>query len=149
VKYGSPRYLLILMLLLSTPLAVSAQQAYIGRIDFYSGSAFLQSPHISLAERGYHLQAGVNMKTWYAMGFDYSIATGNLTLTPDMVTDTVHSQLTGMLTQLALAGKLPASYQLAIPTSSTTQTFAAGPQLNFRQLRQMTFFHPSVSGRDS
>lgn len=58
-----------------------AQQSYVGRFDIYNGFAYFDSPDIHLNERGYHLQLGFNPKTWYALGFDYSVVTGTLTLT--------------------------------------------------------------------
>jgi hypothetical protein len=65
-------------LLFAAPLAFGQQ--YVGRFDVYGGFMYLESPHINLAERGFHLQAGVRAKTWYSLGFDYSINTGHTTL---------------------------------------------------------------------
>ena len=50
------------------------------------GTLFLDSPHVSLFENGFHFQAGVRPKTWYSLGFDYSISGGSLTLTPNLLT---------------------------------------------------------------
>jgi hypothetical protein len=132
-----------------TPLILAphafAQQDYVGRFDLYSGFAWFDSPSANLQERGYHLQAGVNLKTWLAVGFDYSVVTGTLTLTPDLLKQSLANQIAAQLAQLAAAGLLPPGYQLAVPTGSTTQTFAAGPQLEYRHFRRITLFiHPSI-----
>jgi hypothetical protein len=42
-------------------------------------------------------------------------------------------------------GLLPANYELAIPTHAFTETFAAGPQLQYRHYAKATFFvRPSL-----
>jgi hypothetical protein len=124
---------------------VFAQQDYVGRFDLYSGFAWFDSPSAKLQERGYHLQAGVNLKTWLAFGFDYSLVTGTLTLTPDLLKQSLANEIAAQLAQLAAAGLLPPGYQVAVPTGSTTQTFAAGPQLEYRHFRRITLFiHPSI-----
>ena len=131
------------LLFAATP--VLAQQQYVSRYNIYSGYTFLDSPHVSLFENGYHFQVGVNPKTWYALGFDYSISEGSLTLTPNLLTASWQQQLTALLQQLAAAGQLPAGYVVAVPSNSLTQTFAAGPQLSYRHFSKITLFvRPSV-----
>jgi len=137
------RFLFLTPLILATH--VFAQQDYVGRFDLYNGFAWFDSPSAKLQERGYHLQAGVNLKTWLAVGFDYSVVTGSLTLTPDLLKPSLANQIAAQLAQLAAAGLLPAGYQVAVPTGSTTDTFAAGPQLEYRHFRRITLFiHPSI-----
>jgi hypothetical protein len=136
--------LLFLMPLILAP-HIFAQQDFVGRFDLYNGFAWFDSPSARLQERGYHLQAGVNLKTWLAFGFDYSVVTGTLTLTPDLLKPSLANQIAAQLAQLAAAGLLPPGYQVAVPTGSTTQTFAAGPQLEYRHFRRITLFiHPSI-----
>jgi hypothetical protein len=125
-------------LLLPSP-KLFGQQTYVSRFDTYVGYAFLDSPHVSLFENGMHFQFGVRPKTWYSLGFDYSVAMGNLTLTPNLLTNSVQQQLAPLL---AMA---PAGYQLAVSTHSHTQTFAAGPQLAYRHFAKVTlFFRPDL-----
>ncbi len=46
--------------------------------------------------------------------------------------------------QLAAAG-IPSSYVLRVPMHSNSQTYAAGPQLNYRRFRAFTLFiHPDL-----
>ena len=138
----------LLFITLALPLAsVSAhgQQSYVSRYNLYAGYTFLDSPHVSLFQNGFHTQAGVNAKTWLALGFDYSISGGSLTLTPNLLTPAWQQQLGGLLQQLAAAGQLPAGYTLAVPSNSTTQTFAGGPQLEYRHFSKVTLFvRPSI-----
>jgi hypothetical protein len=140
--------LTLLLLTLALPLAsvtAHGQQNYVSRYNLYAGYTFLDSPHVSLFENGFHFQAGINPKTWYALGFDYSVSGGSLTLTPGLLTPAWQQQLTGLLEQLAAAGELPPSYTVAIPSNSLTQTFAGGPQLSYRHFSKITLFvRPSV-----
>ena len=115
-------------------------QDYVTRYDLFAGYTFLDSPKIGLFENGFHFQAGVRPRTWFSLGFDYSVAGGNLNLTPDLLPDALQQQLATQLGQLAKAGRLPAGYVLSVPASSVTQTFAMGPQLAFRHFSKVTIF---------
>src|ERR1700760_2741665 len=140
----SLKFLLALPLLLSPP-RTFAQQEYVGRFDVYNGFTWFDSPSANLTERGYHLQAGVNLKTWLSVGFDFSVVQGNVTLVPALLDATLQNQIAGQLAALQAAGLVPPGYQVAVGTSSTTQTFAAGPQWEYRRFRKITFFaHPSI-----
>jgi hypothetical protein len=122
-----------------------AQQKYVSRFDAFGGYAFLDSPHIGLFENGFQFQLGVRPKTWYSLGFDYSISEGSLTLTPNLLTDALQQQLGAEFQALALAGQIPPGYMLSVPTHSRTQTFAAGPQLAYRHFSHVTLFiRPSI-----
>lgn len=130
--------LALALTLLSSP--ALGQQTYVTRYDLFAGYTFLDSPHVSLFENGFHFQAGVRPKTWVSLGFDYSVSEGNLTLTPNLLTTTLQQELGAELQRLAAAGKLPAGYTLVVPAHSVTQTFAAGPQLAYRHFTNMTLF---------
>lgn len=134
----------LLLLTLALPLAsitANGQQSYVSRFNLYTGYTFLDSPHVSLFENGFHTQAGVNATTWLALGFDYSVSEGSLTLTPNLLTPTLQQELAGLLQLLGL----PANYPVAIPSDSLTQTFAGGPQLEYRHFKAVTLFvRPSV-----
>ncbi len=133
----------LLLLAIALPLAsipAHGQQSYVSRYDLFAGYTFLDSPHVSLFENGFHFQAGVRPKTWYSLGFDYSISGGNLTLTPGLLTPAWQQQLGGLLQELALLGQLPPGYTVAVPSNSRTQTFAGGPQLSYRHFSKVTLF---------
>jgi hypothetical protein len=134
---------ILALLLASTP--ALAQQNYVSRYDLFAGYTFLDSPHVSLFENGFHFQVGVRPKTWYSLGFDYSVSGGGLTLTPNLLTTALQESLGAELMGLAEAGKLPAGYTLKVPSNSLTQTFAAGPQLSYRHFKKVTLFiRPSI-----
>lgn len=144
---SKPLHRLLLCPVALAAFAVSsfAQQDYVGLFDVYSGFTYLDSPSVNLAQRGYHLQAGVNPKTWYALGFDYSISNGHTALDPGELTTALQQQLGTQFTRLVAAGIIPPTYQLSVPFDSTTQTFAAGPQLEIRHFSAVTLFvRPSI-----
>jgi hypothetical protein len=130
------------------PLLISASafaQTYVGRFDAYGGFMYLDSPHINLAERGFHLQAGVRARRWLSLGFDYSISTGHTTLTPDLLTLSLQEQLRTQFAELIAAGVIPPTYTLRVPIDSTTATFAAGPQFAWRRWPLVTLYiRPSI-----
>jgi hypothetical protein len=134
-----PMVLLVLSVMLVASRA-SGQQTYVTRYDLFAGYTFLDSPHVSLFENGFHFQIGVRPKTWYSLGFDYSVSEGNLTLTPNLLTTALQQQLGAELAALAAAGELPPGYTLVVPAHSVTQTFAAGPQLAYRHFTNVTLF---------
>ena len=131
--------------LLFLPIRAFAQQDYVGRFDLFNGFTWFDSPSANLEERGYHLQAGINARTWLALGFDYSVVTGNLTLVPSLLKPALQTQIASQIAALEAAGVVPPGYQVAVGTASTTQTFAAGPQLEYRHFKQVTLFiRPSI-----
>jgi hypothetical protein len=142
---GAAIFSLLLLAILFAAAPARGEQNYVSRYDLFAGYTFLDSPHVSLFENGFHFQAGVRPKTWYSLGVDYSISSGSLTLTPNLLTPAVQAELGGLLQQFAQAGQLPAGYTLAIPSNSLTQTITGGPQLAYRHFSRMTLFvRPSV-----
>jgi hypothetical protein len=133
----------VLPFLFASP--VAGQQSYVTRYDAFIGYAYLDSPHISLAENGFQFQAGVRPFTWLSLGVDYSRTTGDLTLTPSMLTAPLQQQLGAELAQLVAAKLIPPTYALVVPANSVTQTFAGGPQLSYRHWERVTLFiRPSI-----
>lgn len=130
----------ILLFFLFLPASQAFGQQYVTRYDAYVGYAFLNSPKISLFQPGFQFQVGMRPRTWYSLGFDYTWASGSMTLTPNLLPTPLQQQLGGLLEQLAAAGKLPPGYKLAVGADSTTQAFSAGPQLAYRHWTHMTIF---------
>jgi hypothetical protein len=123
----------------------NAQQTYVSRYDVYAGFADIDSPMLGLNEHGFHLQAGMNMRTWLSVGADYSEGTGSQVLTPDLLPATTQTTIDNEITYLESVKQLPAGYQLAVPATAATQTFAFGPQLVNRHYSKLTLFvRPSL-----
>ncbi len=117
-----------------------AQQRVIDRYDLYSGFTAFSTPHLNLTERGYNFQAGVNLRSWLATGFDFAYVTGHSSLTPSMLKPALAAQINQEIAALEAAQKLPPGYKLFVPTDSSTQTFAAGPQFSYRRWNYLTLF---------
>ena len=131
---------LMLIVAVLLPVSAPAQQKYVTRYDLFTGYAFLDSPHVGLFENGFQSQVGVRAKTWVSIGFDYSISSGQLSLTPGLLLPALQQQLGGELGQLVAAGVIPPTYTLVVPAHSRTQTFAGGPQFAYRHLSKVTLF---------
>src|SRR5947209_7177461 len=69
--------------LLAIPLY--GQQTDVRRFDVFAGYGLLNSPHIGLSENGVAVQLGYRPKTWLTVGFDYTVAKGDLSLTPALL----------------------------------------------------------------
>ena len=122
------------------PFEVFGQQSYVGRYDVGNAFTWLNSPSVHLQERGYHLQVGVNPRRWLALGFDYSVVFGKVVLRADELKPELQAAIGSQLAKLAAAGLLPPGYQVAVGADSKTQTFAAGPQLEYRRFERATLF---------
>jgi hypothetical protein len=135
-----------LVCLMALPtLAARAQQMEVRRYDVYAGFAGFETPELNLAQRGFHLQAGQSVRTWLSVGFDYSEGTGHNSLTPNLLKPSLQQELGGEIQGLILAGLIPANYTLVVPTNAASQTFAFGPQVEYRHYKAVTLFlRPSL-----
>ena len=79
------------------------------------------------------------------MGFDYSRATGDTVITPDMLLPELQQSLGAQLLQLIKAGVIPPTYSLTVPISSVTHTITGGPQVASHRWKAFTpFFRPAI-----
>lgn len=118
-----------------------AQQDYVGRWEAYTGYGFFDTPSLNLFQNGFNGEFGSNVKTWVALGFDFSVFTGSNTLTPNMLSTGVQQQLGQAIIQGMEAGLIPPGYRLTgVPSSSTTYTYSGGPQFNIRHFKPVTIF---------
>lgn len=123
----------------------AAQQASVQHYDLYAGFAGFETPYLNLAQRGFHLQAGDNLRSWLAVGFDYSEGSGNNSLSPKVLKPSLQQELGAELGTLVQGGVIPASYQLVVPLHAFSETFALGPQLEYRHFAPVTLFvRPSL-----
>jgi hypothetical protein len=126
-------------------LPLSGQQAYVTRFDFYGGYGFLDSPKVNLFENGGAFQIGVRPFTWLSVGFDFTAASGDLTIKPAQLLPALNLQLQDAIVGGITAGVFPppTSYNYAglyVPAHSKTQTYALGPELVYRHFSKVTLF---------
>ena len=117
---------------------------YAPRFDVYLGYAYFNTPKLSLAEHGAHLQVGLNVKRWLALGLDYSRATGDFGLSPTVLKPEFRDSALNIVQQFKDQGIVPPGYTGAVPTNATTQTLAGGPQLVWRHRRWTLIYGPSI-----
>jgi hypothetical protein len=121
------------------PLRSIAQQDYVARYDAYAGFVYFDTPKINLSERGFHLQSAYNLTPWLVLGVDYSNVNGTLNLVPTELAPALQAELAPLLAHLT------PGYHPAVPTSTFTQGFAAGPALVYRGFKHVgLFIHPSL-----
>ena len=132
---------LAILFLVSFPLA--GQQSYVTRYDVYGGYAFLNSSSVGLFEHGFASQVGFRPKTWVSVGFDYTIAAGNLTCqtrpTAAGVADPAPAWDCGGNRRGAAPSQLPIQY-LERPGAFQNSDLRAGPQLAYRHFSKATLF---------
>lgn len=139
------RVIVLCLFIFLTGAAAFSQQDYVGRFDVYGGYSFLTTPKLNLFERGLHTQVGFNLNKWLAMGFDFSTFDAHSSLVPDMLNSATQAKVGPAMAALIAAGMVPPGYSLWVPYNTRTYTYAAGPQLNYRHFKQVTFFiHPNL-----
>lgn len=145
LRFQAFRRAILAPVILFSALSALAQQTDVKRYDLYAGFAGFDTPELNLTQQGFHLQAGDNLKTWLSAGFDYSAATGNNSLTTNLLLPSLQQQLGMELAGLEAEGVIPPNYKLIVPTGAFTQTFALGPQLAYRHYKPVTLFiRPSL-----
>src|ERR1035441_7641467 len=128
VMFDKPRVIVItlgILFLMSWPL--SGQQTYVTQFDAYGGYGFLNSSKVDLFENGFAAQFGFRPTTWLSLGFDYTVAAGNLKITPSQLLPALQTQLQTGIAQGIGAGLLPLPTQynyagLYVPAHSDLQS---------------------------
>jgi hypothetical protein len=111
-----------------------SQQAYVSRFDAFGGYSYFSSPRLNLTARGFNGEIGVNVFRWAAMGFDMSVFEGHTSLGIAQLNTNIKTKLAPLL------GALPAGTVISVPYDARIYTYSAGPQINIRKLKQVTFF---------
>ena len=130
----------VILFVVLTSLTGFSQQTYVSRFDAYTGYSFFDTPSLNLFQNGFNGEFGVNVKSWLALGGDFSVFQGSNNLVPSMLSTQVQQELGAQLMALAEAGLLPPGYTVSVPTTSTTYTYSGGPQINIRKFKPVTFF---------
>lgn len=130
---------LLLFISLSVVTCLAQKQEYVGTYDAYFGYAYLTTPNMNLAERGFQAQFGYNWKRWAALGIDTSYFGGGSSLTVPQLNNATIAKLAPILPHL------PPGFQVWSPYTANTYTITGGPQLNYRHFKYVTLFiHPDI-----
>ena len=129
--------LLPLFLSLTVVTCFAQKQEYVGQYDAYMGFAYLTTPNMNLAQRGFQAQFGYNYRRWVALGFDTSYFGGGSSMTVPMLNNATLAKLA------PYQSLLPPGF--AVPYTANTYTITGGPQFNYRGFKYVTlFFHPDI-----
>jgi hypothetical protein len=126
------------LLLIFVSLCVStcfSQQTYIAKYSSYSAYSYLSTPSLNLTQRGFDTDFGVNLRSWLTLGGDFSYAGGHSSLLPNDLNSATLAKLAPYVPTFQKLG-IP----LVVPYNSSTYTYEAGPQFNYRRLKKFTFF---------
>jgi hypothetical protein len=111
-----------------------SQQTDVKQFAAFGAFSYLSTPSLNLTQRGFDGDFGVNMRSWLTLGGDFSYAAGHTSLLPNDLNAATQAKLAPFLPLL------PPGYVLAVPYNSSTYTYEAGPQFNYRGLKKVTFF---------
>jgi hypothetical protein len=130
-----PTFLLLLLFLSLSVVTCFSQQNYISKYSGYGGFSYLSTPSLNSVQRGFDSDFGVNLRSWLTVGADFSYGSGSTTLLPNQLNAATQAKLLPYLPVFQKYG-IP----LAVPYDSSTYTYEAGPQFNYRRLRKLTLF---------
>lgn len=125
-------FLIAFLLLLA--LSCFAQQDYIARYSAFTAFSYLSTPSLNLTQRGFDGDFGVNVRPWLTIGGDFSYNQGSSSILPGYLSNSAKAKLAPILPLL------PPGFVLAVPYSTTTYTYEAGPQFNYRKEKKFTYF---------
>ena len=127
--------LLLSLLFLSIAVGTCfSQQEYVSRYSAFTAFSYLSTPSMNLTQRGFDADFGVNMRSWLTLGGDFSYNNGGSSMLPSQLSASTQAKLAPFLQYL------PPGTVLAVPYSSSTYTYEAGPQFNYRHLKKVTLF---------
>ena len=120
-------------------LSCLSQQAEVPEFALIGAYSYLSTPSLNLTQRGFDGELGVNLRSWLALGGDFSYQSGHSSLLPTYLSSSAQALLAPILPHL------PPGFILAVPYNSATYTYEVGPQFNYRRLTKITFFgRPSL-----
>jgi len=117
-----------------------AQQTDVNRYTLFTGFDYMISPARNLTERGFESDFGVTVKPWLGLGGDFS-AIGDQVISGA-------GTINGSETVYApLLRNFVNPNSIGVPFTSTSYTFAVGPQFYLRKWEKVTFFaRPGFGG---
>src|SRR5215469_13520348 len=122
------------LFLLSTALTCHPQQTDVRQFAAFGAFSYLSTPSLNLTQRGFDGDFGYNLRSWVSLGFDFSYNSGHSSLLPNDLNSATQAKLAPFLPLL------PPGFILAVPYNSSTYTYEAGPQFNYRRLKKVTLF---------
>ena len=117
--------------LLATALPCFSQQTDIRQFAVFGAYTYLATRSLNLTQRGFEGDLGYNVRPWLTFGFDFGYYNGHNSILPSYL---------NAATQAKIPPPVLPFVQNGIPFNISTFTYEAGPQLNYRRLKHVTFF---------
>ncbi len=127
-------FCVLLLLLLSTALPCFSQQTDIRQFVVFGAYTYLATPSLNLAQRGFDGDLGYNYRSWLSFGFDFGYYSGHTSLLPNDLSPAAQRRYCHIRRR---SRSIPDG---GVPYNISTQTYEAGPQLNYRHFKKVTFF---------
>src|ERR1017187_6898009 len=144
-RMRSMRRLIFCGLMILICLPALAQQTDINRYTLFTGFDYMISPARNLTERGFESDFGVTVKPWLGLGGDFS-AIGSQDLSGAGTINGSETVFAPLLIANENLGAPPPSL-VDVPFTSTSYTFAVGPQFYLRKWEMVTLFaRPGFGG---
>ena len=126
-------------------LPASSQQTDINRYTLFTGFDYMISPARNLTERGFEADFGIILRPWLGLGGDFS-AIGSQVLSGAGTINGSETVFAPLLTANEEVGAPPPNL-VNVPFTSTSYTFAVGPQFYLRKWEKITLFaRPGFGG---
>ena len=123
-------FCVLALFLLSSALTCFSQQTDVRQFVVFGAYTYLNTRSLNLIQRGFDGDLGYNYRSWLSFGFDFGYYTGHNTIFANDLSPTGQE----------LLHVLGAPPGFGVPFNISTQTYEAGPQLNYRHLKKVTFF---------
>ena len=123
-------FCVLALFLVSTALPGFSQQTDVRQFVVFGAYTYLNTRSLNLVQRGFDGDLGYNYRSWLSFGFDFGYYTGH---------NTIFGNELSPLGQ-GLLKELGAPPGFGVPFNINTQTYEAGPQLNYRHFKKVTFF---------
>jgi len=124
-------FYVLALFMVTTAVPSFSQQTDIRQFTVFGAYTYLATRSLNLTQRGFDGDLGYNYRPWLSFGFDFGYYNGHSTLFPNELSP-IALETVGKL------GELPAGF--GVPYNISTFTYEAGPQLNYRKLKKVTFF---------
>jgi hypothetical protein len=127
-------FCVLALFLVSTAIPTFSQQDDVRQFVVFGAYSYLNTRSLNLIQRGFDGDLGYNYRSWLSFGFDFGYYDGHNTIFPKDLSPA------GLALLGQLTGGAPFPPGFGIPFDINTQTYEAGPQLNYRHFKKVTFF---------
>ena len=124
-------FCVLALILVTTAIPSFSQQTDVRQFVVFGAYTYLNTGSLNLIQRGFDGDLGYNYRSWLSFGFDFGYYTGHNTIYPWNLSP-------AGLALLGQLGQFPPGF--GVPFNINTQTYEAGPQLNYRHFKKVTFF---------